>query len=290
MSMISIATVTYVFLAGAGAGASLLGTLTSLLAACSGSPRFRSLSAWHAPGFVVGPLFVALASLFLVFDLGRPAIAWKVLLHPFTSILSLGAWFIVLFLVASVALLGLMATRKNRMTAAAAVLCAVAAALSLCVILYTAALFHSLIAIDFWHTPTIFALFLASSLSTGAAANSAASIMGVGGAQTAGSRHSLMAFVLGLLEAAAVVAFVIGSHGLDPVAASRLLTGTLATVFWGGIVIVGLAVPLTVNIKCHRHAKTCRAGMDYVLLIADVATLVGGFFVRYCVLFAPLVA
>jgi formate-dependent nitrite reductase membrane component NrfD len=64
--------------------------------------------------------------------------------------------------------------------------------------------------------------------------------------------------------------FVLGS------AAKPITTGHFAPLFWGGLVAMGLVIPLALDFVGHR--------IRAVAPIAAVLVLVGGFILRYVVL------
>lgn len=91
--MVSAYIALYLFLAGTGAGAFLIGSVVDLVL------RFRPTAArgWFVrvsavtdAGLVLGPVLVAVSALFLVLDLGVPERAFRLFLVSTPSLLSMG--------------------------------------------------------------------------------------------------------------------------------------------------------------------------------------------------------
>ena len=100
--MVSIYIALYLFLAGTGAGAFLIGAIVDMVL------RFRPRAAggWFArvsavtdAGLILGPVLVAVSALFLFLDLGVPDRVFHLFLASTSSLLSMGAWAILVFCV-----------------------------------------------------------------------------------------------------------------------------------------------------------------------------------------------
>lgn len=100
--MVSIYIALYLFLAGTGAGAFLIGAVVDMVL------RFRPRAAggWFArvsavtdAGLILGPVLVAVSALFLFLDLGVPDRVFHLFLASTSSLLSMGAWAILVFCV-----------------------------------------------------------------------------------------------------------------------------------------------------------------------------------------------
>jgi len=128
-------------------------------------------------------------------------------------------------------------------------------------------------ALPFWGDSRLMgALFLASGASTGMAAISL--LMFLGGASAGegwgkvkkADRYSM------LIELALLAVFL----GLLGSAAKPLTSGQFAPLFWGGLVGVGLVIPLVLEFVGQR--------VRAVAALSAVLVLVGGFVLRYVVL------
>jgi formate-dependent nitrite reductase membrane component NrfD len=113
------------------------------------------------------------------------------------------------------------------------------------------------------------ALFLASGASTGMAAISLVLLLTGGSAGEGWNRVKRADRFAMLFELIVLVLFLV----VLGAAAKPLLVGHLATLFWGGLVIVGLVVPLVLEFSMH--------GVRLAAAISPVLVLVGGFVLRY---------
>jgi formate-dependent nitrite reductase membrane component NrfD len=128
-------------------------------------------------------------------------------------------------------------------------------------------------ALPFWADARLMgALFLASGASTGMAA--VALIMFLTGGTAGEGWHKIeradrYSMIIELVILAAFLA-LLGS------AARPITSGHFAPLFWGGLVVLGLIVPLTLNVIGHR--------VRALGVVSAVLVLVGGFVLRYVVL------
>jgi formate-dependent nitrite reductase membrane component NrfD len=130
------------------------------------------------------------------------------------------------------------------------------------------------------------ALFLAVGVSTGAAAIALILSLGGRGASDALSRlMRVVAFAL-VIEALALVLFVVsvwatGSTGIRQ-ALGILLTGSYAPAFWVAVVGIGLVAPLALQFVGARRSRATPGMAALVSLLV----LVGGFLVKYVLMAA----
>jgi len=260
--------VNYLFLAGMGAGALAVGASLHLIAG------------WEQvllPAAVLGIVLVSAGSLFLVADLGRPLNFWKVLSNPASSMISIGAWILTLFLVVAAGFL-LMANAGGppgwiRSLSWASVVLALATAS------YTGVLLGVVKARPFWNNPLLPVLFTVSALSTGSGALGLVDLF-QGGAEFQLLGQAEMGFIL--LESVMVFLYLaIMNHStVDAMRSVRLVvSGRLALPFWGGVVGLGLFVPLFSYLFLPGETGVA---------MGAVATLGGGYFLRHTFMFAGL--
>lgn len=148
----------YLFLAGTGAGAYLVGAVAGFL-----GERYRPLV---KPGVLLGAPLVAIGCLLLLFDLGVPTRFLMAFLQPQTSMMSVGVIIISCFIVLSGVHWILTVAKKGsekllRGLSIAAGVFAVGTAV------YTGLLLALVQAVPFWNQPLLPVLFLLSALSTG---------------------------------------------------------------------------------------------------------------------------
>lgn len=281
--------VAYLFLAGAGAGAFFAAACACVWDAVRRSDASEKLARTCQAGFYAAPCLMALAGMFLLLDLGNVERVWLVAFTPFQSVLSVGAWLVALLTAVSGALAvwALVASEVPR--PALWTCCLLGGACALGVMGYTGLLLSDMVSIDFWHTPWLITLFVASSLSCGAA-----TIVGLDAALSPPSCEvSRVAWgagaVLGCVEAVVLIAFLAVQSGYTETARAScevLLAGSLALTFWVGVCGVGLAVPLAV------HAAVRLLPARAAMMTSSLGVLAGGLLLRYCIVaaasFTPL--
>jgi polysulfide reductase chain C len=285
----------YLFLGGLGAGA----TLTSLLASRSGT-RYAAIE--RAGATLAGPA-VAFGTALLIFDLGAGrSEPWRLvyLYLNWQSPMTWGTWILTLFipvaLMHSLAVTGAMAPRFERIVAplrrvsvqAVSPLKVTAGVLALSTAVYTGVLLSvppSYPLLNSWLLPV---LFLVSALSTGL---SAAVLGGYLMAHRQSveldlHRWSRIHVGLVLLELGVLLAWLAVGSGSPAGGTSvdMLVSGTLAPVFWGFVVVAGLVGPVLAFLVESRQRKS-----DARLSLAgEAGVLAGGLALRYLVLLSAV--
>lgn len=278
----------YLFLAGAGGGAFVIGAFVDLALRFKDPACLARVSSVTDAGLVAGPALVALGSVFLVLDLGAPERAFAMFLSPVTSVLGFGAWSVAVFCFAAVGALVMGIVQDTRTGRAVEfVLQVVAMAAALCVIGYSGVFLSLWPAVPFLNTPFVPVLFTASALATGAAVlivvgfcrqNRPEVEEGLGGLV-------MLDLMLVVVEAGVLAAFLLASaQAGDAVGASAdaLMTGRFAGAFWLGAVGLGLAAPFVVDVASRRSFD------PLVLAIGSCCTLAGGICLRYVLLLAAV--
>ena len=283
--LFSMQIVAYLFLGGTAGG--------TLLLTCIGSLLFREEEALprmalafkglDSSCILIGSVGLLAALLCLLWDLGRPERALNLFTTGGFNVLTVGALALMLDFAAALAL-GSVAFLDLRIGRAWRRGLEVACALfSLVTIVYTGVYLYSLDAVAFWHTPAIVALFLFSSLSAGASTVLLAAWLTPDGillAQEVRIVKSLhLAFVA--LEAVALGLFL-GAAAMNHNAVRSLAVladeQTLATAVIG-VGVMALAVPLV------AEAYAAIAKSERIIPACDALCLVGGFVLRYCIVF-----
>jgi protein NrfD len=257
----------YFFLGGIAGGA----YFTAAIADNFGSQRDREVV---RIGYILSTLLVALCGILLILDLGVPMRFLNMLgIFKFWDPMSIGAWMLGIFgmfaFVSSVlSLSGRESTAGFRRAWSL-----VGTITGFFLASYTGVLLSNSAQPLWSDTRLMGALFLASGASTGMAAISL--LLYLSG-ESAGEgfkkvkRADRFAMVFELLVLALFLAFL-GS------AAAPLTTGHLAPLFWVGLVIAGLVVPLVLDLA--------GAGMVPAVVPA-LLVLIGGFIMRYVILMA----
>lgn len=269
----------YLFLAGTAGGAFLCATVMDVRA----NPGWdaRRVSLCERCGMFGAFGLLALAALMLFCDLGNPFDIWYLFESPLRSIVSMGAWLIVLGLALSLAVSAMIAARIDmpylfRCLEIAGAVAAVG------VMGYTGVLLSSMAAVEFWNTWLLVALFVVSAVSCGCAFVSLSAFILSGSAQ----RSSALKGVARLLRVAelVVLAVFLTSRWLAGGAAQRscelLFSGQLAGIFWGGLVLCGFVIPVFADLIARV------APVPVLRQISAASTLAGGLCLRYCVVLA----
>lgn len=298
--MVSIYIALYLFLAGTGAGAFLIGAVVDMVLRFK--PRldwFVRISSVTDAGLVLGPALVAASALFLVLDLGVPERALCLFLISTPSLLSLGAWAIVAFCASSVLALALGALAGDegddfdRECASGRIVlricefaCSIiATGLTLFVIVYSGVFLSMYPSLPFLHTAWIPVLFVASALACGLAALMVTAFFRQTASDVLAALDALLPVdaVLIAVEVITLAAFLVTSCLSEPpiLSAVQLLTsGRLLLLFWVGVVALGLVVPFSVDIVCHRMSA------PVPIALGAASTLVGGLCLRVALLMA----
>lgn len=237
---------------------------------------------FFARAWVVCIVVLALGVLCLAADLGHLERVAALVLHPQLTAMTIGAY----ALAASLAVAVVFAAGSNLdgfiPTPSFVYALSAAGVLSGVVVMaYTGVLLASLDSVLFWKTWLLPAVFILSSLSCGVALAFAAAAF----TQT---RQNLVRALTNLasvdtalivLEAAALAALLIWGFAGEGTraAAYALVSGDLASAFWGVVAALGMAVPLAME-RFVRHAN-----YGSQLLFVAVFVLAGGFALRWCV-------
>lgn len=285
--VVSINIVCYLFLAGAGSCTFLVGSAVD--AAMRVRPSFRAicLSRITDAGLVAGPAVAILGTVFLIADLGVPGRFLLALVSP-SSILTWGAWSLLLFVLFSLCALALSPFASTLLGRAAESTCQVAAIVcAVFVWLYSAVFLSGYPSVPFLNSVALPVLFAFSSLSAGVALIFLVAAARGFTARFAGGVRRLVRLeaVVIVFEAVALVAFV-GSALLGGDAARGsaidLLSGGRSAVFWLGAVGLGLFAPLAIDLANNRKVHTWLVGAG------ALCVLLGTFFLRYVVLTAAV--
>jgi len=277
----------YLFLAGTGAGAVIVGILGDFMG--------YVIPAKIAIAF--GVPTVAFSTLFLIMDLGRPAKFFRAMLHPGTSWISRG-FFIVSALIVSggfTIILGVwpygnvLHTNQGLRTALEVITLVFAVATCL----YTGILIGVVVSRPFWNNPLLPILFLISAVSTGIGGvffitPIVCSVLGIASPKTAEFVAHLESadMILVIAEAIAIYLYLTLVFDRAPEAARLLLTGKLSGLFWGGFLGAGLLVPVV--IESFSSVKHAQVSLSLAPLVAGVFLLVGGFLMRLLILAAGI--
>jgi formate-dependent nitrite reductase membrane component NrfD len=318
----------YLFVAGVSAGAFVISALAYFL----GEEKYQDIT---RIGAYIAPFPLMLGLLFLIYDLERPRLFWKLMvtLQPY-SVMSLGAWLLSIFSVLSFVHLYLWlpdrfdvvellryvtsrfdkwpivrafransvidALRRNNLNRLRGWIALLGIPVALLVGIYTGVLLGALVARPFWNNPMLPMLFLVSALKTGTASICLIGcfIKGFGGMSREKIEtnkfmiHSID-FVLMILSIIAILLFIFGLYAsprssMEP--AGLIMGGEFTFLFWGLAVVVGVLLPFSLEVyELAPHFISRRAMREHNPWISGLVTisvLVGGFFLRYVVVYA----
>jgi formate-dependent nitrite reductase membrane component NrfD len=282
--MFSQSVIWYLFFAGAGSGlAFVVFILDSWLRRfwpwlCS---QYRPLM---APSLFIAIALTVVGAVFLFFDLGRPDRILMLVTAPRLNALTIGAWSILAF----VALAGVQLLLRLRLAASCPKALQIivrwaTAACAATVMVYTGLLLQGLSTLHFFASPLLPPLFVLSSLSCGVA------LLLLIGFLRQSDGISLRPFVrlskahlpLILLELVVLGAYLLlmaGGTQTASASAARLISGDFALAFWGGVVVLGLVVPLGLELLLRGRASWNSTAV-YAL-----ACMAGALALRFCFL------
>ncbi len=294
--------IAYFFLAGLGAGAVTVSGSVLLRKGGFGASRFAVARC----GALIGPIPVMLGTFLIVFELGQPFRALNLFHLINLSPMSIGSWFLNIFIMLSVLYAATFLPRSagpgDRLAPIRRGLAWVLVPLGVGVAVYTGIMLGAMPSRPLWNSPILAALFTLSALSSGVAT---IILLGVFfrrkskdpliRADYDNSSYMLVtsdALLVGG-EMLVVFLFIMFGHltiGDTKYAMATILPGgQLAVLFWGLIVIVGLLIPLVIELYqvvpkliYGRQFKTVVA----LEVIVPLAILIGGFALRYVIVVA----
>ena len=290
--MFSLLVACYMFLGGAGAGASFVGCLLGFAVPSpwlldSHGRVHPSLPHARLLGtvFLAGLIVVALGCFSLVVDLGQPARILNLFLHPTRSYISAGTFALSSLLSADLLLVAIWGRLIRGVPPwFLKLLQAFVLMDSLAVMLYTGLFLSGVKAVALWSaTPLMPFVFVASSFTSGLALVVVAVYLSRTGRLftrtlrlVATADIVCAALEISLLAALLVLAYMAGGPARE--SAESIISGNLGGIFWLGLVIVGFLTPLVLRaVSLHDDPE----GMGFS--IASMV-LVGGLALRVCII------
>jgi formate-dependent nitrite reductase membrane component NrfD len=307
------------FAAGLSAGAFIISATSYFL----GKERYETMT---RIGAYIAPFPVIVGILCLILDLERPHLFWKLLLtfHP-SSVMSLGAWLLFIFSFLSAVhfylwlperfdtLKIIPAIRTNaflsrfrgdNLAKVRGLVAGFGIPISIGVGIYTGVLLGVLTARPFWNNPMLPMLFLISAMMTGSASICFVGcfIRGFRGMSRENINtnkfmiHSID-FTLMVFSVIAVFLFILGlyvSPRSSMAAVHLIMGGPFTLLFWGIVVGVGILIPLALEvyelIPHYIEQVEMRDHNPWISGIITLSVLVGGFMMRYVVIYAGQMA
>jgi formate-dependent nitrite reductase membrane component NrfD len=275
----------YLFLAGLGAGAYVTGVVADFL----GGDWAQVAKIGVSLGFPC----VLVGCLFLIADLGTPVNFWRAGMRPGTSWIARGTIIITIFMILGAIHIGLWIWPFGALGEAVGArqfIGVLGVVFAFGTMIYTGILLGANRPIAFWSTAMVPLLFLLSALSTGImAVMLIASLVGAGHAGPIASLARLDILLI-VLEVLVLGFYLQATHRVPESRASAklVLTGTVAPLFWFGVAIVGLLIPLVFELLGAFALEGAGAGA--AALVASICGLLGGLFLRQVVLSGGILA
>lgn len=220
--------------------------------------------------------------------LGKPLRFWRIIAHPQTSWLARGFLFVMGFV--GFGTIQLMLSYRAPGSAAEIVFKALTGIMAFSVAIYTGFVLKTVKGVPFWNSALLPLLFILCGMLGGFGLAVVIAVNGGGinlGQAETGSRWLLAANIL------LIVIYLWRASLREAVGKQSVLEqihGRSAPVFWIGIVLLGIVIPLTVTIISLIAGEVTSA----LLIAGVVCEILGGLALRYCVLkagaYKPLVA
>ncbi len=220
--------------------------------------------------------------------LGKPTRFWRIIFRPQTSWLARGLIFVLLFVVFTA--IQLVFSYWLPGTAGEIVFKVLAGIMALAVTVYTGFILNTVKAVPFWNSALLPVLFVLCGILGGFGLSVVIALNGghvdIMAAET-GSRWLL------IINALIIAIYLWAAANREPTGKQSVIEqmrGSVAPIFWIGIVVLGIIIPLAIAFSSYFVVK-----VESALLVTGVACEVaGGLALRYCVLkagaYKPLVA
>jgi formate-dependent nitrite reductase membrane component NrfD len=287
----------YLYLAGMGAGSSIIGTLIHWLRVTLNPPLFPSVTIF---GYLLdltkvpifwGPIMVSIGAPFLILDLGIKRRFMYACLNPRTSWVARGFLILSTFIVFGLVVLTKSVLPFEWLYAESTLWYipeVIAFVFAFETAIYTGILLKATKSIPLWNTNLLPLLFLVSALSTGSMAI-ILSTLGTGlFSHDAGALKALIRGEQALVVIEGIVLYLYlyrsyraAEQGRDSV--RLLLFGEKKLIFWGGIVLLGFIFPVIL-----KNIASFFPGNVLLIFVSGLILLCGGFFLRLGVLSAGI--
>jgi formate-dependent nitrite reductase membrane component NrfD len=230
-------------------------------------------------GMFIAVCISVLMGISYMIHLGQPSQFWRMLMKPKTSWISRG--FIFIFLYAGFAIIAIiLAEWVPSATTAIAVFKILGGTFAFAQSIYTGFAVSYVNAIKLWNSAILPILFVVCGFSGGLAI-----LLGI---SLGGSESQLVVMEnitrITLIAFAVILIVYLWNATYNNVAArdavARLLGGNIAIIFWTGVVVLGVVIPLGISIGTYFTESTSTA----LILTAVVTEIIGGLSLRYVVL------
>lgn len=267
----------YLFLAGLGAGAYTAGIVGDYAGWTPGISK---------TGVLLGFPCVFIGCMFLIADLGKPVNFWRAFMRPRTSWIARGTIIITFFLIIDFLHIILWIWPFDVLADSVGIrhfINLLGLIFAFGTMIYTGILLGASRPIAFWSTAMLPLLFLISALSTGFMAV-ILSFSIIGGALEELAFLERIDIVLIILEIFVIAFFFQATHRVSESRASAklVLRGSVAPLFWFGVAILGLLLPLVLDLIGVFALTGCCAHTH--VLLASIFGIIGGLILRQVIL------
>jgi formate-dependent nitrite reductase membrane component NrfD len=231
-------------------------------------------------GMLIGWIIVAVikGGLHFMF-LGKPARFWRLFMHPQTSWLSRGLFFVVLF-AGFGALQLLLQYFVPDQTSLIMTLKVLAGIFALCVATYTGFVLNNVKGVPFWNLSLLPVLFVACGILGGfgmtVAIGTFDSNVNMGAAEM-GSRIMLALNVIIIVLYLLIEA---RREGTGKRSVLLQISGSISPYFWFGVVALGIVIPAIIAVYSIFSGEATAV----ILILGTACEIIGGAMLRYCVL------
>ncbi len=263
--------IAYLFFAGVGGGAAAVGALFHVI-----HPEVESVT---RAGLILGAPLVIVGCLLLFFDLGRPWAVFRALSRPNQAWIARGTIILTVFIIfQAIQFAGWVWPFRASMDDSSlfSLLNVLGGIFGVLTVLYTGFLFDTTRSIPFWSTPILPLLFLVSGVSTGIFALMLLLVTGLSVNEEIALLSQIDLYLI-LFEGLILFFYIHGMHEVTAARASvrRLIKEDLSSIFWAGVVALGLLVPFLIEVFL--------ADRVFAIVMTCLCGLIGGIFVRYVV-------
>jgi len=230
-------------------------------------------------GMFIAWLLSLLMGISYMIHLGQPSQFWRMFMKPQTSWISRGFIFIMLFIGLTFITL-ILAQWFPDAKSAIATFKILAGIFAFAQSIYTGFAVSYVSAIKLWNSAILPILFVVCGFSGGMAV-----LLGIslGGSE---SQLALMENITRITLIAFAVILIVYlwnatySNAAAKDAVARLLGGNIAVIFWIGVVVLGVLIPIAISISTYFMGESSTA----LLLTAVVTEIIGGLALRYVIL------
>jgi formate-dependent nitrite reductase membrane component NrfD len=219
--------------------------------------------------------------------LGKPLRFWRIVSHPQTSWLARGLIFVVLFIGFGAIQIILSYTVPGN--AAEIVFKVLAGIMAFAVTFYTGIILMNVKGVPFWNSALLPLLFVACGILGGFGLSAVIALNGGDVNLAAAETGSRWLLIINVLIIAVYLWRASARESVGKQSVLEQIHGESAPIFWVGIVLLGIVIPLAIAIS------GLLVEVPSALLVAGVVCeIIGGLSLRYCVLkagaYKPLVA